>query len=191
MFKPEDITFSVPRFLSFIDLTYLYEGVKVADEHFASKIANLEGDDKRNEIGNINATRQSLLRSVFISSYAILEQNLDELISMNRSKGGVSLSPNDLKHRGITRSLVYAKKVLGKEIDQNSNHWKNLLLLQEIRNHLIHYGPGFNASSEHKKRFEKFSESEFVLLREVICFTIEQIEKIINLYMQCVDDFNK
>lgn len=152
MNKPEDTTFSVPRFLSFIDLAYLFEAAKATDEYFASKISAISISEDRNEIGNINATRQSLLRAVFISSYA--------------------------------------NKVLGKNIDTTKAHWKNLLILQEVRNHLVHYGPKFSDSNEHQKRFDKFSNSKFVTLRPVICFTIEQIESVIQLYIDCVNDFS-
>lgn len=188
MINPEDTTFSVPRFLSFIDFAYLFEGAKVADEHFASKIS--ETSD-RNEIGNLNATRQSLLRAVFVSSYAILEQNLDELVNMEQKIHKVSLSPNDLRHRGIVRSLTYANKLLNKNIDSTQAHWKDLLMLQEVRNHLAHYGPEFSDSHEHQKRFDKFSNSKFVTLRPLICFTLEQIENVIELYMECIRDFSK
>ena len=190
MVHPEDITFSVPRFLSFIDLAYLFEGAQATDKYFLSKIASACGSEASNEIGNINATRQSLLRAVFISSYAILEQNLDELMNMEQAKQKVLLAPNDLKDRGVNRSLTYANKVLNKKIDASSAHWKDLLMLQEIRNHLVHYGADFSGSKEHQKRFEKFSTSKFVTLRPVICFTIEQIEKIMELYMDCVNDFS-
>lgn len=189
MNKPEDTTFSVPRFLSFIDWGYLLEAAKVADEHFASKILSLPIDEARNEIGNINATRQSLLRSVFISSYATFEQNLDEMMLMEQKKHGINISPNDLKHRGINRSIFYSINVLGRNIDTSKEHWKELMNLQEVRNHLVHYGSEFSNSNEHKKRFDKFSCSKYVTLRPVICFTIEQIENVINLYMDCIDDF--
>lgn len=190
MSRPEDTTFSVPRFLSFIDLGYLYEAAKAADEQFSSKVSSLTGSEERNKTGNINATRQSLLRAVFISSYAILEQNLDELMLMEQKKCGAKLSPNDLKHRGINRSIVYANKVLGMSIDTSKEHWKELQKLQEVRNHLTHYGPDFSDSPEHRKRFEKFSNSKYVTLRPIICFTIEQIENVINLYMDCIEDFS-
>jgi hypothetical protein len=188
MRKPEDMTFSVPRFLSFIDLAYLFEAAKVADEHFASKVTAAKD---RNAIGNINATRQSLLRAVFLGSYAILEQNLDELMNMEQERNKVSLSPADLKDRGITRSLTYAKKVLNKNIDTSLAQWKELFLLQEVRNHLVHYGPTFSDASEHNRRFDKFTNSEYVTLRPEICFTLHQIERIFDLYMECVDNFSK
>ena len=90
MSKLKDITISVPRFLSFIDLGYLLEAARVSDEHFTSKVS--ETSDK-NEIANLNATRQSLMRAVFISSYSMLEQNLDELVIMNQKKQGSLISP--------------------------------------------------------------------------------------------------
>lgn len=188
MLRPEDITFSVPRFLSFIDLAYLLEAAKATDAHFATKLAEAKDKDG---VGNINATRQSLLRAVFIASYAILEQNLDELVEMERIKSGIVLSPSELKDRGITRSLTYANKVLGKSIDTSLSHWHDLFLLQEIRNHLTHYGPDFSDSADHNNRFKKFAKTEYVTLRPVICFNVEQIETIFDLYMNCVQDFSQ
>jgi len=191
--EPDDVTFGVPRFLSFIELGYLYEAAKIADVQLARKIddADADNDDKRNLIGNINATRQSLLRSVFISSYAILEQHFDEIVTMEKSRHDILISPSDLKDRGIGRSLSYFKKVLKRDLDTNVKHWKDLALLQEVRNHLVHYGPGFGDTSEHEKRFAKFENTEYVSLRPMVCFSIEQIEKIFDLYMVCIEDFSK
>ena len=149
----------------------------------------MESDEHK--VGNLNATRQALLRAVFISSYGIIEQNLDELIVMERARRGVVLAPSDLKDRGIARSLTYANKVLGKGINTSAIHWRKLLLVQELRNHLIHYGPDFSGTKEHVDRFKKFSGFGYVTLRPMICFTILQIESLFELYMTCIDDFNK
>lgn len=191
MQRPEDSTYGVPRFLSFIDLAYLLEAAKAADEHLAAKLPAGITEDERHSIGNLNATRQSLLRAVFISSYGIVEQNLDELVFMEREKLGASLAPSDLKDRGIARSLTYATKVLGKKIDKSATHWKDLLLIQGLRNHLVHYGPDFADTKDHGERFKKFSNSDYVTLRPLICFTIPQIEHLFGLYMKCIDDFSK
>ena len=191
MQSPEESTFSVPRFLSFIDLAYLFEAAKAADEHLAAKLPDATTEDRANVIGNLNATRQSLLRAVFIASYGIVEQNLDELSLMDRAKSNISLAPSDLKDRGIARSLSYANKVLGKGIDTDATHWKDLLLIQDLRNHLVHYGPDFADRKDHTDRFKRFSNSEYVTLRPIICFTIPQIERLFDLYMACVDDFTK
>jgi hypothetical protein len=139
----------------------------------------------------LNATRQALLRAVFIASYGIVEQNLDELVAMDRERLGVSIAPSDLKDRGIKRSLTYAIKVLGQNIEQNSAHWKDLFLVQDLRNHLIHYGPHFANGKEHEDRFKRFLNSKYVTLRPMICFTIPQLEHLLDLYMTCIDDFSK
>lgn len=169
----------------------MLEAAKAADEHLSAKLPTGNTEDERHKIGNLNATRQSLLRAVFVSSYGIVEQNLDELMLMERAKTGAALAPSDLKDRGVARSLTYATKVLGKNINTAAPHWKDLLLVQELRNHLIHYGPDFADTKDHGDRFKKFSNSEYVTLRPLICFNISQIEHLFSLYMTCIDDFGK
>lgn len=191
MLQPEDSTFGVPRFLSFIDLAYLLEAAKAADDHLAEKLPSSTTEEGRNKIGNLNATRQSLLRAVFISSYGIIEQNLDELVAMERAKRRVSLAPSDLKDHGVKRSLTYAVRVLGAKIDTEATHWKDLFLVQDLRNHLVHYGPDFANGKEHEDRFRRFKNSDYVTLRPMICFTIPQIEHLFGLYMTCINDFSK
>lgn len=190
MQQPEELTYGVPRFLSFIDLAYLLEAAKAADEHLSAKLPTGGSENDRQVIGNLNATRQSLLRAVFISSYGIVEQNLDELVLMERDKLGIVLAPSDLRNRGVARSLTYATKVLSKKIDLSATHWKSLILIQDLRNHLVHYGPDFADTNDHSKRFEKFANFDYVALRPNICFTITQLEHIFDLYMKCIDDFS-
>lgn len=190
MQRTEDSTYNVPRFLSFIDLAYLLEAAKAADEHLAAKLPIESNDESRHVIGNLNATRQSLIRAVFIASYSIIEQNLDELVLMERTQRNIEISPSDLKDKGISRSLTYANKVLGKKIQVNSPHWQDLMFLQSLRNHLVHYGPNFSNTKEHDEKFFKFSKSKYVTLRPIICFTILQVEHIFDLYMKCINDFS-
>ncbi|WP_395006145.1 hypothetical protein [Undibacterium sp.] len=190
MNKTEDITFSVPRFLSIIELMYLFEAIKATDAHFVELLKNATSSADHNKIGNINATRQSLLRAAFIASYGIVEQNLDEIVKMKGAKDNVTVSPSDLRDSGIKRSLTYAKKVLKINIDENVQHWQELFEIQAIRNHLVHYGAGFDESDDHEKRFKKFSVSKYVTLRPEVCFTLIQIETIFNLYVKCVHDFS-
>lgn len=112
-------TFSTPRFLKIIDLTYLIEGVKVTDQHFDKKVSMT---DDLNEIGNLNATRQSLLRAAFISAYSIFEQNLDEIVQMESENK--LIKPGDLKDSGINRSIKYAQKVLDYKLNLELEHWR-------------------------------------------------------------------
>lgn len=190
MHKDSKLTYEIPRFLSFIELGYMLDAAKIADAEISKKITEATGD-KNDITGNTNATRQSLLRSVFVGAYAILEQNLDEILLIEKKRISASLSPSDLKDRGIKRSIKYANTVLGKNIDQSKECWKDLITLQELRNHLIHYGPSFSNDREHESRSMKFKALKYVSLRPMICFNLEQIEDIFSLFMVCVDDFNK
>jgi len=182
-----DETFAVPRFLQFIDLGYLLEGSKVTDNHFKERLSNVKDI---NEVGNINAKRQSILRASFISAFSILEQNLDEIVNMQSDVPSIKIKPKDLKDRGIKRSISYANKVLDYKIDITKSHWINTFILQDVRNHLVHYGSDFSNTTEHNKKYEKFSTLSLINLRPTICFSIEQLEEICELFMQCVDDFN-
>ena len=189
MTSPYETTYSAPRFMAFIDLGYLLVAIKAADEHLEKRLPETHEDESQHVIGNVNATRQSLLRAAFIAAYGIFEQNLDELVNMDQKSGGHLIAPSDLKDRGITRSLTYARKVLGMSIDTSANHWKDVLLLQEVRNHLTHFGPEFADSGDHAKRWEKFKRSELVSLRPMICFTIDQFEEICHRFTSCIEDF--
>lgn len=188
MINSKKETYSVPRFLSFIDLAYLQEAMKVVDHHFQSKI---HGTDERDKIGNLNATSQSLFRAAFISAFATLEQNLDELVRMDQEKKGIILSPADLKHRGIKRSTVYANKVLKMEIDVSQRHWQDVTLLQDLRNYLVHFGAEISDSKEHLKLYDKLQKSQYVSLNPIPYFSLEQLENIMSVFMLCIDDFSK
>lgn len=87
--------------------------------------------------------------------------------------------------------MNYATKVLGKKINLSATHWRDLLLVQDLRNHLIHYGPDFADTKEHNDRIRKFSNADYVTLRPLICFTIPQIEHLFGLYMKCIGDFSQ
>ena len=187
MNNPKDVTYSVPRFLSFIDWAYLQEALKVTDLHFEQMLSATEDRDK---IGNINATRQSLYRAAFISSFATLEQNLDELVRMDQNKKNITISPSDLKHRGVKRSIIYANKVLEQNIDESQKHWRYVALLQDLRNHLVHFGPEFSDSKEHEKLYDRLKKCELVSFSPIPFFSKDQLDKIIQVFLDCIDDFS-
>ncbi|WP_155845312.1 hypothetical protein [Chitinilyticum aquatile] len=188
--RSEDLTYCVPRFLSVVNLAYLYEAAKTADKVFDDQVkkAMTEGGD--DSIGNINAARQSLLRAVFISAYGVLEQNIDEIIDVKRAAADISLLPSDLSHKGIIRSVVYAEKVLGKKVDRSTEVWQDLKFLQKVRNHLVHYGEGFSNSNDHTKIHSQCMKSKYLTCRPEICFSIDQIGAIFNLYVAFVEHFS-
>ena len=180
-------TFSVPRLFSFIDWAYLQEALKVVDSHFEDQLKNTED---RNKVGNLNATRQSLYRAAFISAYGTLEQNLDEQVRWDQNKNEIALSPNDLKHRGVKRSIIYAQKVLMLEIDDDRPHWKNVEMLQELRNHMVHFGSEMDTGGAHKGLYNKLKESKFVSFTPIPSFSLEQLDMVINEFIECIEEFS-
>ncbi|EHR0228192.1 hypothetical protein F0M03_12030 [Vibrio parahaemolyticus] len=179
---------SLPRFLKFIDLAYLVEGTRLTNEQFDRLILEASDDDRKK---NINATRQNIMRSIFISSFSILEQNLDEIVQMRSKSAPVDLTPNDLKDRGIRRSITYAKKVLNMTLDTSQSHWRIVFQLQDLRNHLVHYGSTFSDSLEHEEKLRKFHKIPHVSMTDSINFTYKDIENISRIFHKCIRDFNK
>ncbi len=176
----------LPRFLSFIELLNLLDAAKIADEHLVSKITSEENAGIKNDLEN---ARQSLLRSIFISAFAILEQNMDEFALIKGSNKNMKVLPKDLKDRGITRSFNYSVKVLGSDLKKNEEPWQTLFSLQKVRNHLVHYGHDFSDNNEHMNRFESFNKLDLITMNKGICFTIKQIEEIFELMMVCTNEF--
>ena len=190
MTMAEKTTFGVPRFLSFIDLAYLNEAMRIAEEVFESQAKAAGTAPDQNQLGNINATRQSLYRSIFISAYATFEQNLDELCNMQAKKSGCAWSPNDLRDRGIARSIKFYQKAFSAQIELDKEPWVTLSLLSSVRNHLVHYGPHFSNSGEHSKLYKKIEACELVSLRPMVCFDAEQLESIFDVFLSGVNAFS-
>ncbi|EGR5123517.1 hypothetical protein CX029_17545 [Vibrio cholerae] len=178
---------SLPRFLQFIDLAYLVEGSRLTNEQFDKMM--LEAVDDRKQ--NINATRQNIMRSIFISSFSILEQNLDEIVQMKSKSALVDIKPHDLKDRGIQRSITYAIKVLNMQLDTSQNHWQIVFQLQKLRNHLVHYGSTFSDTQEHEKLLINFHKIHYVSMTDSINFTQENIEMISRTFHKCIRDFHE
>ncbi|EKO3926097.1 hypothetical protein GCS56_003444, partial [Vibrio metschnikovii] len=183
-----DTGMSLPRFLQFIDLSYLLEGTRLTNEQFDKMVLEASDDDRKR---NINITRQNIMRSIFISSFSILEQNLDEIVQMQSKFSMVDIRPNDLKDRGINRSITYAEKVLKMRINTEQKHWQMVFQLQKLRNHLVHYGSTFSESKEHEKLWNNFYKLPYISMTDSINFTYENVETIVQAFKQCIRDFNE
>ncbi|EOG7649765.1 hypothetical protein [Vibrio parahaemolyticus] len=186
--KSFDTGMSLPRFLQFIDLAYLVEGTRLTNEQFDKMILEATDDDRKR---NINITRQNIMRAIFISSFSILEQNLDELVRLRGDSAAIDIKPCDLKDRGIKRSITYAQKVLDMKIDTSQNHWQTVFQLQNLRNHLVHYGSTFSDSKDHEKKLTIFHQIPCVSMTDSINFTYQNIEEISRTFHKCIMDFNK
>lgn len=179
------VTYGVPRFLAFVEAAYLREAMTAALEALDKQRLELASSD-RERLGNLNATDQALRRAFFIGAFAILEQNLDEIVSMAGARLGKRLKPQDLREGGVKRSLAFAEKVLEATVDLGKSPWQDLSELQKLRNHLVHYGAGFSSSSEHQSRRRRFEKIPGVELRPMICFEDGALDEFLTLFVQCV-----
>ncbi len=180
----EEITYGSPRFLAIVEMAFLREAMEGAFKTLERRREELAPSD-RDGWGNYNATVQALRRSFFIGAYSLLEQNLDEVVSMAGKRLGKCLKPSDLRATGVKRSFTFAKKVLGAEIDLGKGPLHDVLDLQRLRNHLVHYGAGFRSSNEKRTR-EGFERIDGIALRPMICFEDHALDKFLELFVECV-----
>lgn len=66
--------------------------------------------------------------------------------------------------------------------------------LQEIRNHLVHYGDVFSEKGIHSNRIDKFMKSSYITYgyetRFSICFTFESFKEICEIFTECIYGFD-
>lgn len=77
-------------------------------------------------------------RSALITLFSFLEYQLDKLCRLFATDQEFSISLSDLKDTGIDRSYRYLTKVVGLEIDNGTSTWRELKLIQGLRNAIVH-----------------------------------------------------
>ncbi|ACS93553.1 conserved hypothetical protein [Teredinibacter turnerae T7901] len=159
----------------------------MAEKIFNKKIASTDGDVDK--IGNINAARQSLYGSTFVSAIACFEQALDEYCIMLAKKEGSPWRPSDLKDRGIKRSIKFLKKAFGRALSESQEPWITIFALIGLRNHIVHFGSTLTDSSEHLKLYKSLSNEDYVTFKDVICFNVTQLEKVFRIIMNGFHNF--
>lgn len=81
---------------------------------------------------------QFLYRSIVIITHSIVEKYLNEYCETicHFKKSGVLLT--DLKGSGFERAKTYLYKIAQMEISQHDDNWRNLQMLSNIRNCIVH-----------------------------------------------------
>ncbi|MFZ8715406.1 hypothetical protein [Enterobacter kobei] len=70
--------------------------------------------------------------------YSIFESILNKLCAIHKREKSLAISLADLKHDGILRAKIYIKKVSCSEFPDNSKEWPDILLINKIRNIIVH-----------------------------------------------------
>lgn len=121
---------------------------KNLDDEMEKVIASIDPDHWRyyhahiySEFDEIEQDLPSVLRSsVLVHVYSVFEYILNQLCELYRNKKELSLSMKDLKHDGIMRAKVYLKKVAEAAFDAEGQEWNQIVLINKIRNILVHSG---------------------------------------------------
>jgi hypothetical protein len=94
----------------------------------------------------------SLFReSVFLTIYAFLEDILAQVCTHLYASKSLSLQPNDLRGRGIERSRIYLKKIVGINFpDQPESKWDILISYSRLRNNIVHNFAGIDLANNSK-----------------------------------------
>ncbi len=76
--------------------------------------------------------------SLLLTTYSLLEHRLMRLCLSYQRERKIALSVNDIQGKGIRKYQTYLKKVLLIEFPDQGNEWKDMLILNKIRNAIAH-----------------------------------------------------
>ena len=112
-----------------------------ADQTFAERIEEYRG------LGSDTWDLQSLFeeyfpslqrRSAFLTVWGYFEHELDKLCSLYKAEKNFRLDLSDMNGHGIDRSTRYLEKVAGINVQYDSQEWKEIKKIRELRNKITH-----------------------------------------------------
>jgi len=109
--------------------------IKFSLENTNNPFINSETMMKVQEYHNIEPLSY---QSYLLSLYSVVEAALDRYCLVCEEKMELKVKLEDLKDKGITRSVTYLEKVVELEIIKSDNRWGKMKLINELRNDLIH-----------------------------------------------------
>jgi hypothetical protein len=84
-----------------------------------------------------NEFPNTLRRSTFISLWSYFENSLNVLCEVYEFHLSLNVNYNEMRGKGIDRSKLYLRKIIGLEFPASSN-WDKIRKLQRIRNNIVH-----------------------------------------------------
>lgn len=133
-------------------------------------------------------------RSCFITIYSLIEYSLDDLCNRFAQKTALEVTQQDLKGKGIDRSRLYLRKVIGLDWSNVEEPWNKVKNIQAVRNWIVHNNGRVTETEQkiikrishvHLKEHELVLEKDF-LLYALACF--ENLCKTIHESMKVQDD---
>jgi|GEM_PF-6910744 len=119
---------------AFIDETS-YTNTKLTDiEHW---LIDRKLNDKAIIFSDFSKT---IIKSLFLTLYANLDSCLNEVANSLYNQYKLNVAPEDLRGKGIQRSINYLKKVASIPIPDDLKTYEEILQLMKLRNHYAHDG---------------------------------------------------
>jgi hypothetical protein len=109
------------------------------------------------EFHNLERTFPRILRySLFVQSYALFEDAVARVAEHYRDELALELSPSELKDKGIIRTKTYLKKVARKPFPDTMPEWQDILILNQIRNSIVHETGYFSEEKQLRQDIQSF-----------------------------------
>lgn len=166
-----------------------------------SKISNMPQNEKE-ELEDYYSSDLVIVLEIFpyvlrtgflVSCCSFLEAELMLLCKYLENRHNYSLSPKDLRDKGIVLYQTYLKKVVQTSFPDQSNSWNEIMFFNDIRNVIVHRG-GVVEKDSIKARIEKsqymtvdhhnvvqllpkFSEHAVVVIREFFEELFEHLDR--------------
>ncbi len=116
-------------------------------------ISNIDQKDLH-ELLSIYSDESILAIALFLKIYSIVEIYLDKECKIYEKHFNLDLKLNDLNGKGIFKSKIFIEKVVKFKITETNDQWEFIVLLNKIRNTLIH-------SDEYDPKLEKIAKKYF------------------------------
>lgn len=113
-----------------------YSLLDVLTEQGLSPLDALFANQQYHDLGTLFP--HMLWSSIFLSSYATLENALDTIAQCSVTTLGLALKPSDLKDRGVFRSASFLSKVVGIVELFDTSDWQFIRDANKIRNCFAH-----------------------------------------------------
>lgn len=132
---------------------YITQGASSSEE--IAEIELYQGiDDSTWDLDNIfKEYFPSLLRSSgIVTLYTFLEDQLNRLCSIYEIHLELGVRCKDLRGSGIIRSVSYLEKIIGINVNKNTQQWSEITRIQILRNIIVHTGGRISDIDERKKQ---------------------------------------
>ncbi|WP_320044963.1 hypothetical protein [uncultured Desulfobacter sp.] len=155
------------------------------DEYYSKEMSKVENNSENvemyaelrfNDKEAIYEFIRNLRYSSLVNLFSFLESSLNNLCLILRKEMKIVISPEDLRHKGVTRSMIYLKKVCSVDFPSKGNDWQQIEKLNRVRNQIVHEQGVIN----NKK--ERPGKTAFNIVNSTIGLSIKNDRQIIVEY---------